>query len=139
PGEVVLDVAAAGLCHSDVDVIEGGALLQRLTQRPIVLGHETAGIVREVGEGVTSVAGGDRVSVYGQGHRLAPEGTAGQPRRDGLGLGKDGGFAERTRAWEYELVKVPEGLSMDQAASATDAGMTSYHAVKVGGVGEGTR
>lgn len=138
-GEVVLDVAAAGLCHSDVDVLEGGALLQRLTQRPIVLGHETSGVVREVGEGVTKFAVGDRVSVYGQGHRLAPEGTAGQPRRDGLGLGKDGGFAEQTRAWEYELTKVPDGLGMDQAASATDAGMTSYHAIKVAGVEAGQR
>lgn len=139
PGELVLDVAAAGLCHSDVDVLEGGALLNRLTQRPIVLGHEVSGIVREVGEGVTKFAVGDRVCVYGQGHRLAPEGTAGQPRRDGVGMGKDGGFAEQTRAWEYELIKVPDGLAMDQAASATDAGMTAYHAIKVARVEAGQR
>ncbi|MFI1465547.1 alcohol dehydrogenase catalytic domain-containing protein [Nocardia carnea] len=138
-GEVVLDVCAAGLCHSDVDILEGGPLLNRLTQRPIVLGHEVSGVVTRVGVGVTKFAVGDRVAVYGQGYRIAPPGWEHESRRDGVGLGRDGGFAERTTAWEYELTKIPDGLDFDQAASATDAGMTAYHAIRVGAVAPGRR
>ncbi|MGW4773487.1 alcohol dehydrogenase catalytic domain-containing protein [Nocardia sp. NPDC004278] len=138
-GEVVIAVEAAGLCHSDVDMIEGGALLKRLPYRPIVLGHEVSGTIVRVGAGVQSFEVGDRVAVYGQGHLLAPPGYEQGPRRDGIGQGRDGGFAELTTAWDYELIKVPDGLPMDQAACATDAGMTSYHSVRVAGAGAGQR
>jgi Zn-dependent alcohol dehydrogenase len=56
-GEVLVEVAAAGLCHSDLSVIDGS----RPRVMPMVLGHEAAGIVREVGPGVRSVAEGDHV------------------------------------------------------------------------------
>ena len=51
PGEVLVEVAAAGLCHSDLSVINGS----RPRVMPMVLGHEAAGIVGEIGEGVTAV------------------------------------------------------------------------------------
>jgi alcohol dehydrogenase len=57
PGEVLVEIVAAGLCHSDLSVIDGS----RPRVMPMVLGHEAAGIVREVGEGVYGVAPGDRV------------------------------------------------------------------------------
>lgn len=57
PGEVLVEVAAAGLCHSDLSVINGS----RLRPMPLVLGHEGAGIVREIGPGVTHVQPGDHV------------------------------------------------------------------------------
>jgi alcohol dehydrogenase len=57
PGEVLIEVAAAGLCHSDLSVIEG----LRPRPLPVVIGHEGAGIVREVGEGVRGLAPGDHV------------------------------------------------------------------------------
>jgi S-(hydroxymethyl)glutathione dehydrogenase/alcohol dehydrogenase len=57
PGEILVDVVAAGLCHSDLRFIEG-AFDHEL---PTVLGHEVAGIVREIGEGVTSARVGDHV------------------------------------------------------------------------------
>ncbi len=56
-GEVLVELAAAGLCHSDLSVIDGS----RPRVMPMVLGHEAAGIVREVGRGVQSVAEGDHV------------------------------------------------------------------------------
>lgn len=57
PGEVLVEVRAAGLCHSDLSAIEGS----RPRKLPAIPGHEASGIVREVGEGVTSVKVGDHV------------------------------------------------------------------------------
>ncbi len=57
PGELLIEIAAAGLCHSDLSAIEG----IRPRPLPIVIGHEGAGIVREVGEGVTGLKPGDHV------------------------------------------------------------------------------
>ena len=57
PGEVLVEVEAAGLCHSDLSVIDG----TRPRVMPMVLGHEAAGVVRAVGPGVTEVREGDRV------------------------------------------------------------------------------
>lgn len=59
PGEALVEVRAAGLCHSDLSVLEG----LRKRPLPIVGGHEGAGIVREVGQGVTGLAPGDHVSM----------------------------------------------------------------------------
>lgn len=59
PGEVRIRVAAAGLCHSDLSVVDG----TRPRPLPMVLGHEAAGIVEETGEGVDDLAPGDRVVV----------------------------------------------------------------------------
>lgn len=59
PGEVLIEVRAAGLCHSDLSVVEG----MRARPLPIVGGHEGAGIVREVGRGVDQVAPGDHVAL----------------------------------------------------------------------------
>ena len=57
PGEVLVRLAASGVCHSDYHVIKG----DRTYDLPIILGHEGAGIVEQVGEGVTAVDPGDRV------------------------------------------------------------------------------
>lgn len=57
PGEVLVEVTAAGLCHSDLSVIDGS----RPRVMPMVLGHEAAGVVREVGPGVTELSPGDSV------------------------------------------------------------------------------
>lgn len=57
PGEVLVEIAAAGLCHSDLSVLDGS----RPRKLPMVMGHEASGIVREVGAGVTEFADGDHV------------------------------------------------------------------------------
>src|SRR5215210_4824301 len=57
PGEVLVKIAAAGLCHSDLSVIDGN----RPRPMPMVLGHEASGVVREVGRGVSGFAAGDHV------------------------------------------------------------------------------
>lgn len=53
PGKVVIDVKAAGLCHSDVGIMEDEKWLANMKELPVVPGHETAGVISEVGEGVT--------------------------------------------------------------------------------------
>lgn len=121
PGEVVLDIKAAGLCHSDVGMLEDPQWLQTLAFRPIVIGHEVAGVVVAVGDGVTDIAVGDRVGV-------CPTATGGAP-----GYVRNGGFTFQHVAPAADLVKMPDGLSFELAAMGTDAGMTSYHAMVVRG------
>jgi propanol-preferring alcohol dehydrogenase len=125
-GEVLLDIKAAGLCHTDISFIDG-AVPGMPSHLPIVLGHEVAGVISAVGDGVEGFSVGDAVGI-------ASEGI------DGPGVGRDGGYAERTLARVSELVRIPEGVSFAQAAAGTDAGATSYHAIAVAaGVQDGTR
>src|SRR5215210_3229777 len=57
PGEILVKIAAAGLCHSDLSVIEGN----RPRPMPMALGHEAAGVVEDIGPGVDDLAKGDHV------------------------------------------------------------------------------
>lgn len=122
PGYVVIDVKAAGLCHSDVSALEHESWLAMMTP-PVILGHEYAGVIREVGEGVTGFKVGDRVGVCPLG---AKDGTS-------PGYTRDGGYATVSTAPVEQLVPVPDNVDFAKAAAATDAGMTSRHAVCVAG------
>ncbi len=117
PGEAVLDIKAAGLCHSDVGMLTDESWLRTLAFRPIVIGHEIGGVVTAVGEGVTEVSVGDLVGV-------CPTATGGAP-----GYSRHGAFTFRHVAPAAALVPIPDGLSFELAALGTDAGMTSYHAI----------
>jgi propanol-preferring alcohol dehydrogenase len=138
PGGVVLAVEAAGLCHSDLHVMDWpeGTLAWKL---PFTLGHEIAGTVTSAGSGVTGVAEGDRVVVYGPwgcgSCRQCVRGAENYCERleelaaRGCGLGLDGGLAEYLLVPSARWV-VPIGdLDAVQAAPLSDAGLTSYHAV----------
>ena len=57
-GEVVVDISAAGLCHSDVGLLDDEGWLTMLAKRPITIGHEVAGVIAEVGEGVDGWSSG---------------------------------------------------------------------------------
>lgn len=117
PGEVVIDVKAAGLCHTDVGVLHDEGWLSTLAYRPIVIGHEVAGAVAEVGEGVSDWQVGDRVGI-------CPSTPFGAP-----GFVTDGGFGEKVRCPASALVRIPDGVSFALGAAGTDAGMTSHAAV----------
>lgn len=129
PGWVVVDVEAAGLCHSDLHLIDGTIDLS--PRPPFTLGHEVAGVVSALGEGVSGYAVGDRVAVAIVAHpevqvQYAP------------GVGVDGGYAERLAAHASTLVPLPDAVSAVQAAVATDSVVTAYHAVRTEGrVGPG--
>ena len=128
PGEVVLSVRAAGLCHSDVGVMTDPIWMSRITRTPLILGHEIAGVVESVGEGVDDFVVGDRVGV-------CP--TAGLPTP---GFSRHGGFTSKYLGMPQELVRMPSNLSFELAALGTDAGMTSYRAmVSRGGVKAGMK
>jgi propanol-preferring alcohol dehydrogenase len=97
---------------------------------PVILGHEIAGTITEVGKGVEKYKVGDRVAV-------CPMGA-----KDGRvpGYATDGGYSTYTTAAEESLIPVPDNVDIRQAAAATDAGGTAYHAlVTQGGVKKGTK
>lgn len=139
PGQVLLKVTAAGVCHSD-EFIMSLPEEQYVYGLPLTLGHEGAGIVHAVGAGVTEVAVGDAVAVYGPWGcgtcRNCAEGKENYCTRAaelGIqppGLGSPGSMAE------YMIVDSPRHLvplgDLDpvQNVSLTDAGLTPYHAVK---------
>lgn len=131
PGYALIKVSHCGLCHSDVGALDDPGWVGNIIKKvPVIMGHEAAGEIVEVGEGVDNFKPGDRVAV-------CPMYTATDA---GPGYGRDGGFATYTTAPQEMLVKVPENVELSQAAASTDAGMTSYHAVvDVGGVKEGTK
>lgn len=121
PGEVVIDVKAGGLCHTDVGVMTDPGWLSTLAYRPIVMGHEVAGVVAQLGEGVTDWQLGDRVGV-------CPTTPFGAP-----GFVTDGGFGEQVRCPASALVRIPDNVSFALGAAGTDAGMTSHAAVITNG------
>jgi len=141
PGEVVVRLAACGVCGSDLHFLED----MPLPTTPITLGHEPAGTIESVGAGVESWAPGDRVALHlGIGCGGCPACRSGHPmscasiRAPGLHI--DGGFAEAMCVPSSCLVRVPEGVSLAAAAVATDCVATPYHALKCrGGISGGER
>jgi propanol-preferring alcohol dehydrogenase len=140
PGQVVLDVAAAGVCGTELHFLDG---LLTPARTPITLGHEVAGTVAEVGEGVEGLAPGDPVAVHylhacgrcrwcraGEDHLCdAPLGF--------LAFATDGGFAEQLLVPASALAPVPAGLDLPTAATLCCSATTALHAVDVAGVQPG--
>jgi len=128
-GKVVIDMKVAGLCHSDVGVLRDEGWKALLGELPVIMGHEVAGVISEVGDGVTDYKVGDKVAVCPTG----PSGTA-------PGYAYDGGFGTKVLAPAEDLVIIPGGVSFAAAAAETDAGMTSYHAAfNKGGIKKGMK
>ncbi|HUS52657.1 MAG TPA: NAD(P)-dependent alcohol dehydrogenase [Thermohalobaculum sp.] len=138
PDEVVVKVGAAGLCRTDLHIIEGvwknimdveGSLL------PYIMGHDNAGWVEDVGSGVTSVKVGDAVICHP--HRtcgICLECRYGEDMHCQNsafpGLGLDGGFAEYFLTNERALIKLNTGITPLDVAPMADAGITAYRAAK---------
>lgn len=116
PGEIVIDIKASGLCHSDVSALDDPNWMVNFPNLPVVLGHEPVGVVSALGEGVTNLKIGDRVGI-----------PSGPPNY--TGYFRDGAYAEKTTAIADAVVKIPDGLDYISAAAGTDAGNVSYHAV----------
>lgn len=139
PGQVLLKVTAAGVCHSDIAVMSMPAEALSFPL-PLTLGHEGAGTVAALGEGVTGLALGDSVAVYGPwGCGTCPMCAQGKEnyctRAAELGIRPPGLGAPGAIA-EYLLVDDPRhlvplgGLDPVTAVPLTDAGLTPYHAIK---------
>lgn len=130
PGEVLVAVKAAGLCHSDLSVIDGTIPFPS----PVVLGHEGAGVVEAVGAGVTHVTVGDHVALStiascgacGECNRGRPTmcrraiGMPEQPFSRGgepvYQFAANSAFAERTVVKAVQAVKIPEDIPLTSAA-----------------------
>ena len=139
PGEVLLDVEAAGLCHTDLHLMEWEPGVVPYDP-PFTLGHEIAGIVRRLGPGASGVEPGERVVVYSrwgcgicrrcaEGRENICERPAAEVRYHGAGLGRDGGLAEQVVVPSARHL-IPIGdLDAALAAPLADAGITPYHAI----------
>ncbi len=136
PGEVLIKIGGAGVCHSDLHVMEEDLGFKP----PFTLGHENAGWVSALGEGVIGFKEGDAVAVYGpwgcgrcHACQLSMENYCenwAQMPGFGGGLGLDGGMAEYMLVPSARLL-VPLGtLSPAKAAPLSDAALTPYHAIK---------
>ncbi|HWM56562.1 MAG TPA: NAD(P)-dependent alcohol dehydrogenase, partial [Pseudonocardia sp.] len=136
PLDVIVKIGGAGVCRTDLHILEGQWDAAMSPNLPYVIGHENAGWIHEVGAGVTNVAVGDTVIL----HPLATCGLcracrAGKDMQcsdnyfPGLS-NNDGGMAEYLRTSARSCVKLkPETKPQDVAALA-DAGITAYHAVR---------
>ena len=133
-GEVLVRVGGVGLCHSDVLFLDSPAGVLPYDV-PFTLGHEIAGWVDALGEGVSDLTVGDAVAVA----CMSPCGECRWCRRGadnycvdswrGRGFGRDGGLASHLGVPRQELVPLGD-LDPRVVAPLTDAGATSYHAVQ---------
>ncbi|MHA2787728.1 NAD(P)-dependent alcohol dehydrogenase [Corynebacterium sp. S7] len=141
PGEVLLKVAGAGACHSDVAVFnEFEEGMNPQMDPEFTLGHENSGWAEELGEGVKGIELGAAYLVYGPVGcgvcRACTRGqdtycdNAAQMEYAGVGLGLDGGMAEYVIAPARNLVPLGDADPIN-AAPLSDAGLTPYHAIKL--------
>jgi NAD+-dependent secondary alcohol dehydrogenase Adh1 len=133
--DVIVRVGGAGLCRTDLHIIEGIWQKKVDVQLPYTLGHENAGWVEAVGDAVTSVREGDAVIV----HPLITCGYCAACRRgedmyctDGRfpGINTEGGFAEYLRTSDRALIKLAEGVDPIDVAPYADAGITAFRAAR---------
>jgi D-arabinose 1-dehydrogenase-like Zn-dependent alcohol dehydrogenase len=121
-GQVRIKVAAAGVCLSDVHLLEGILSPGYLVGDHVTLGHEVAGVVDQVGAGVAGVAVGDRVVVIAGERNAAHQITT-------MGFDYDGGWAEYVVTKADLVAKIPDSLAFEQAAIIPDAVSTPWAAI----------
>ncbi|GAB2995416.1 NAD(P)-dependent alcohol dehydrogenase [Streptomyces pseudoechinosporeus] len=148
--DVLIDIKFAGICHSDIHQAQEGwgeAIF------PMVPGHEIAGVVAEVGSGVTKFAVGDRVGVgcFVDSCRECDNCKAGLEQHcvkgnvaTYNGIGKDGeptygGYSQNIVVDENYVLRIPDGLSLDVAAPLLCAGITLYSPLKRWNAGPGKK
>src|ERR1019366_3294840 len=132
PLDVIVKIGGAGVCRTDLHIIEGQWDAAMGTPLPYILGHENAGWVHEVGSAVTNVSVGDTVILH-------PTPTCGLCRAcDDMhcvassfpGLSTDGGMAEYLLTSARACVKLDPQTKPEDVAALADAGITAYHAVR---------
>jgi len=131
-GELLIQVAACGLCHTDLSYIDHG--VPTFKKPPLVLGHEVSGTVAGLGPGVTGWNAGDRAlipAVYGCGKctmcRTGRENIC--EKMVMFGNNVDGGYAEFMVAPAQEVIPLPADIPLIEGSIIADAVTTPYHAV----------
>jgi NAD+-dependent secondary alcohol dehydrogenase Adh1 len=135
PSDVIIRIGGAGVCRTDLHVVEGIWRDKVDIKLPYIMGHENAGWVEAVGTGVTSVKVGDPVIC----HPLVTSGHCLACRRGNdmhadessfPGINANGGYAQYLLSGERTLIKLPKTLAPKDVAPYTDAGLTAYRAAK---------
>ncbi|OYN85293.1 NAD(P)-dependent alcohol dehydrogenase [Parenemella sanctibonifatiensis] len=133
PLDVIVKIGAAGVCRTDLHVLEGQWAEKSHVELPYTIGHENAGWVHQVGEAVTNVAVGDKVILH-------PLLTCGLCRACRLGddvhcennqfpgIDTHGGYADYLRTSARSCVKLDDSLEPADVAALADAGLTAQHA-----------
>ena len=134
PHDVIVKIGGAGVCRTDIHILEGQWAEKSGVALPYTIGHENAGWVHAVGSAVTNVAEGDKVILH-------PLITCGLCRacRSGddvhcensgfPGISTDGGYAEYLKTSARSVVRIDDALEPSDVAALADAGLTAYHAV----------
>lgn len=141
PGQVRIRVEACGICHSDM-LVKGGYWPG--IQYPRVPGHEVAGRVDEVGEGVRTWAKGDRVGVGWYGGHCGVCRSCRQGKfvlcQEGLvcGISYDGGYADHMIAPQQALARIPDEIGAAEAGPLLCAGITTFNALRNSGAPAGS-
>lgn len=135
PTDVVVRIGGAGVCRTDLHIIEGIWRDKVEVNLPYIMGHENAGWVEAVGKGVDSVKVGDPVVCHPlvtSGHCLACRRGQDMQAEDSVfpGINANGGYAELLKTGERSLIKLPKSLAPKAVAPYTDAGLTAYRAAK---------
>ena len=134
PLDVIVKIGGAGVCRTDLHIIEGQWADRSGVALPYTLGHENAGWVHAVGAGVTNVAPGDTVILHpAPGCGLCRACRAGDDMHcsngDFPGLVRDGGMADFLLTSARACVKLDPSTQPADVAALADAGITAYHAV----------
>ncbi len=142
PGEIAIEVAACGVCRTDLQLVEGDLPARHL---PIVPGHQIVGTVNALGDGVERWRVGDRVGVAWLG------GACGSCDRCRAGLenlcdsaeftgwDRDGGYAESVVARADYAFAIPDGFTDEEAAPLLCGGVIGYRALRISGIEPGGR
>ncbi|HZC34810.1 MAG TPA: NAD(P)-dependent alcohol dehydrogenase [Chthoniobacterales bacterium] len=132
--DVLVRIGGAGVCRTDLHVIEGIWREKVDVKLPYVMGHENAGWIEEAGRGVEGFKKGDPVichplisnctALARSGHDMHMEGS------EFPGISTNGGYAELLRTGVSSLIKLPQTLAPKDVAPHADAGLTAYHVAK---------
>ncbi|WP_030174030.1 zinc-dependent alcohol dehydrogenase [Spirillospora albida] len=134
PGQIVVQIETAGLCHTDIHAANGDWPVK--PKMPLIPGHEGVGRVVAVGDGAEPLREEDRVALPWLGHacgqcRYCIKGEETYCIAPAyMGYTMDGSYAQFTLAYASHAVKVPDGVSSFDAAPLTCAGVTTYKALK---------
>jgi NAD+-dependent secondary alcohol dehydrogenase Adh1 len=135
--DVIVRIGGAGVCRTDLHIIEGvwrEAMDADRKLLPLIMGHENAGWIEDVGSEVEGLKKGDPVIVHPKitggtclacrrGHDMHGEGSF-------PGVSCDGGYAEALKTSVRNIVKLPQSLVPKEVAAYADAGLTAYRAAK---------
>ena len=135
PTDVIVRIGGAGVCRTDLHIVEGIWRSKVDVKLPYIMGHENAGWVEEIGSSVEGVRVGDPVICHPlvtSGHCLACRRGDDMHSLDSKfpGINTNGGYAEYLLTGERSLIRLPKSLAPKAVAPYTDAGLTAYRAAK---------